>query len=322
MKPFICLIISLFMVLMPPESEAQIRKKAKQKAVRYSIHIDDLQVRDPFILADPQSGNYYLHVNDTYRLICYESRDLIHWRYCGKSFVPAKDFWGREDFWAPDLFYYRNRYYLFVTFSAPDRKRGTSILVSDHPVGPFEPLTNGPVTPADQMCLDGTLFVDAEGMPWLLYCHEWLEVGDGEICVARLSEDLTHIEGTPQVLFRASAAPWVGSLRSNKTTPPVQGKVTDAPFVYRLEDGRLLMLWSSFQRHTGLYAIGQAISEGDIYGPWQHLKQPLNRDNGGHAMRFRDHSGIMKISYHAPNRAPSRPLIRNVTFNGTRLLIE
>ena len=52
MKPFICLIISLFMVLMPPESEAQIRKKAKQKAVRYSIHIDDLQVRDPFILAD------------------------------------------------------------------------------------------------------------------------------------------------------------------------------------------------------------------------------------------------------------------------------
>ena len=98
MKPFICLIISLFMVLMPPESEAQIRKKAKQKAVRYSIHIDDLQVRDPFILADPQSGNYYLHVNDTYRLICYESRDLIHWRYCGKSFVPATDFWGKRRF--------------------------------------------------------------------------------------------------------------------------------------------------------------------------------------------------------------------------------
>ena len=77
MKPFICLIISLLMVLVPPECEAQVRKKAKQKAVRYSIHIDDLHVRDPFILTDPQSGNYYLHVNDTYRLICYESQDLM-----------------------------------------------------------------------------------------------------------------------------------------------------------------------------------------------------------------------------------------------------
>ena len=42
MKPFIYLIISLFMVLMAPECKAQVRKKAKQKAVRYSIHMDDL----------------------------------------------------------------------------------------------------------------------------------------------------------------------------------------------------------------------------------------------------------------------------------------
>lgn len=41
--------------------------------------------------------------------------------------------------------------------------RGTQILRADKPEGPFVPLSDGPVTPADWECLDGTLYVAADG---------------------------------------------------------------------------------------------------------------------------------------------------------------
>lgn len=296
--------------------------KGNDKPKRYSVHVRDIQVRDPFIFADTLSGNYYLHYNDSYKISCYESRDLVHWRYCGRSFVPGKGFWGRSDFWAPDLFRYRGRYYLFVTFSSPEGLRGTSILVSDRAEGPFEPLVNGPVTPPDQMCLDGTLYLDEGGNPWLLYCHEWIEVGDGEIWAVRLSEDLAATEGEPMLLFKASEAPWTGTLTYRKVSPEVVGRVTDAPFIHRLDDGRLVMLWSSFERGTGKYAIGQAVSENGIEGPWMQSEHPVNSDNGGHAMLFPDLEGDLRISYHAPNNSPSYPVIRTVRFDGTKLLFE
>lgn len=56
---------------------------------------------------------------------------------------------------------------------------------------PFVPLSDGPVTPADWECLDGTLYVAADGTPYLVFCHEWLQVKDGEMCAMPLTPDLT-----------------------------------------------------------------------------------------------------------------------------------
>ncbi len=59
------------------------------------------------------------------------------------------------------------------------------------------------------------------------------------------------------------------------------------------------MIWSSFTK-AGKYAIGVARSEsGELSGPWKHDPEPLNTDDGGHAMLFRDFSGQLRISYHA-----------------------
>ncbi len=70
-------------------------------------------------------------------------------------------------------------------------------------------------------------------IPWLLFCREWLETIDGEIYAQRLAKDLKTTEGDPYLLFKASEAPWVGSIASSGVT----GNVTDAPFIYRLDDG-------------------------------------------------------------------------------------
>jgi hypothetical protein len=48
--------------------------------------------------------------------------------------------------------------------------------------------------------------------------------------------------------------------------------VTDGPFIHKLENGKLLMLWSSDGKDG--YAMGMAISSNGIKGPWSHFEKP------------------------------------------------
>jgi beta-xylosidase len=284
----------------------------------YDLKISDMHVRDPFILVDRENQTYYMHVNGNKKVRVYKSKDLSTWKDMGIAFAPNSDFWGKSDFWAPDVYYYKSKYYLFITLSAPGTKRGTSILVADKPEGPFAPLINRAITPPEWMSLDGALYVDKDKTPWIIYCHEWLEVGDGEIIAQQLKEDLTETVGEPKVLFKASEAPWVGDISSGNIT----GKVTDAPFIHTLDNGQLIMLWSSF-RKDGKYAIGQAISKsGNLLGPWVQEAEPLNDDDGGHAMLFNDIKGRLMISYHAPNSNTERPVIKQVYINNGKVVIS
>jgi len=161
------------------------------------------------------------------------------------------------------------------------------------------PISDGPVTPREWECLDGTLFVDAHGGPWMVFCHEWVQVGDGEICALRLSDDLASASEEPRLLFRASEAPWAQPISSKGR----HGYVTDGPWLHRLASGALILLWSSFG--AGGYTIGQARSaSGDISGPWQQLPEPLYAGDGGHCMVFRAFDGGLWLAFHRPNQSP------------------
>lgn len=283
----------------------------------YDINISDMRARDPFILVDRENRAYYMHVRGKNQVRVYKSEDLSMWKDKGIAFDPGNDFWGKSDFWAPDVYSYKDKYYMFITLSAPDINRGTSILVAGHPEGPFEPLVNRAATPSEWMSLDGALYIDEAETPWIIYCHEWLEVGDGEIVAQQLKEDLTETVGEPIVLFTASEAPWAGDISVGDIT----GKVTDAPFIHTLDDGQLIMLWSSFHKN-GKYAIGQATSKsGNLLGPWTQEPEPLNDDDGGHAMLFYDLDDRLMISYHAPNSKTETPVIKEVTIKDGKIII-
>lgn len=95
---------------------------------------------------------------------------------------------------------------------------------------PFVPLSDGPVTPADWECLDGTLYVAADGTPYLVFCHEWLQVKDGEMCAMPLTPDLTAARtaacckkfAQPNAA-RCSAAAFFGAwVRGRGSKPPAQ----------------------------------------------------------------------------------------------------
>lgn len=281
--------------------------RSASKATTPMLDIKDIHIRDPFILADPNARTYYLYANASNRTRggkgweCYTSRDLEHWTPPKTVFTPPGGFWADRDFWAPEVHRHKGKYYLFGTLSAAGAKRGTQILVADSPLGPFRPHSDRAATPHDWMALDGTLFLE-DGRPWMVFCHEWVQIRNGTMDAVRLSDDLSKPLGKPITLFAAADAKWARPFRKD-------GYVTDGPCLYRTKSGRLLMLWSSFCQ-TG-YAVGIAHSaSGKLAGPWRQDAKPLFDANGGHPMLFRTHAGKLMLSLHAPNGPAGRPRAR------------
>lgn len=285
----------------------------------------DIHIRDPFVLPMLAEQQYYLYgttgseawTQAASGLDYYTSADLQNWAGPFPAFRPPMGFWADRNFWAPEVHVYCGRYYMFMTFKAEGVCRGTQILAADSPQGPFLPISDAPVTPRDWECLDGTLFVDANDQAWIIFCHEWVQVGDGEICALRLSNDLTSAIGESQLLFRASEAPWAQEINSKGR----KGFVTDGPYLHRLTNGALLMLWSSFG--VGGYTVGVAKStSGDILGTWEQLPEPLYAGDGGHCMVFRTFEGQLLLTYHRPNPNPDeRPYFVTLRENGSSLEI-
>jgi len=265
-----------------------------------TIRREDLHIRDPFVVPALEEGVYCLYgtifpLPDGPGFPVYESKDLETWSGPRAAFRRFDGFWSDRDYWAPEVHAYRGRYYMFASFKAEGVRRGTQILVADTPRGPFRVHSDGPVTPREWECLDGTLYLDGDDAPWMVFCHEWVQVENGEMCAVRLAGDLKRPEGKPVLLFRASEPAWAPkpSRRPLKT-------VTDGPFLHHGGNGDLVMFWSSFRKGRYVVAVARSRS-GDVTGPWTHDPEPLYAEDGGHPMVFRDFDGHLRLCVHQPN---------------------
>lgn len=272
------------------------------------------RLRDPFILADDATQTYYMVTSSVKpaglaanTVSVLTSKDLRTWTGPYTVFEIGPGFWAQGHIWAPEMHLYKGRYYLFATMNGSRRladepwpdwpektARGTQVLFADSPMGPFQPFADRSHTDPDIMALDGTLWIE-DGIPYMVYCHEWVQIKDGTIELVRLKDDLSDVVGPPVTLFKASDAPWTPEGRDRY--------VTDGPFLYRTRTARLLMIWSSFT-DSG-YTTGIAAStSGRVQGPWIHLPEPLFREDGGHGMIFRAFDGTLMLLLHSPNRSP------------------
>src|SRR6185295_7855253 len=103
--------------------------------------------------------------------------------------------------------------------------------------------------------------------PWMVFCHEWVQIEDGTMDAIPLAKDLSKPIGEPVKLFRASEAAWVRPVKPGQF-------ITDGPCLHRLSNGTLLMLWSSAGSNG--YTVGIARSQsGTIAGPWKQDPKPL-----------------------------------------------
>jgi hypothetical protein len=289
----------------------------------------DIQIRDPFVFVE--NGSYYLF-GSTDKDIWHSGTGFDMYRSAGTLadfegpfpvFRPSPYFWSDKNFWAPEVHRYNGAYYMFATFKPKNGRRGTAVLKSAAITGPYEPHSAGPVTPPEWECLDGTFFVE-DRIPYLVFCHEWVQAVDGEICAVPLVSELRATAGRPRLLFHASEAPWAAPLKSrpDKAVPP-GSYVTDGPFLWKTQRGGLLLLWSSFG-DDGRYRIGVAHSEsGILYGPWRQSAEPLYTADGGHGMVFRAISGGLYLAIHTPNKTPDeRPVFLEVSEEGDTLRVR
>lgn len=268
------------------------------------MKINEINIRDPFVL--PLNGKYYMYGTrgpdcwgECDGFDVYVSENLTDWSNPIEAFHKPEGFWADRNYWAPEVHHYKGSFYAFVSFKSPDRCRGTQILISDSPAGPFRLHSDGPVTPSDWECLDGTLYVDNEGQPYMVFCHEWVQVGDGEICAIKLSSDLSKAISKPVLLFTASKSPWSRPIRNGPNY------VTDGPYLYQPDSARtkpLVMLWSSLSDNNDYVQIVSISDSGSITGPWRHDADLLYKSDGGHGMIFRDFDGDLYLTLHSPNK--------------------
>ena len=273
------------------------------------MKLKDIHIRDPFILV--HNKKYFMYGSRGMEafgkctgLDVYISDDLAEWSSPVVVFNKPESFWADMHFWAPEVHKYHDKFYMFVSFKSASQCRGTQILVSDDPSGPFYIHSEEPVTPRDWECLDGTLYIEKDGTPYMVFCHEWLQVKNGEMCAVELSFDLKRAVGRPFLLFKASEPVW-----AKKGTEEF---VTDGPFMYRLSSGELLMIWSSVSESGYVEAVSYS-SNGSINGKWIHKKELLFDKDGGHGMIFSSKDGETMFVAHSPNNSPDeRPFIKSI----------
>ncbi len=298
----------------------------------YTTPLDSIVLSDPFVLADSATQTYYMTGTGGKM---WKSKDLAMW--AGPYDVVEIDtasWMGPEPMiWAAELHPYNGKYYYFATFTnradgigtfrgARLERRASHILVSDRPDGPYRPISDKLILPADKLTLDGTFWVDTDGKPYMVYCWEWLQNWDGTIEKIELEPDLSGPAGEGTILFRASDSPWSREIVDGKEGP---NRVTDGPFLFRTGSGRLGMLWTSWV--YDVYTQGVAYSEsGTLDGPWTQQAQPVTPPNFGHGMLFRTFDGrtLMSVHSHDDSRGyyHRQPRFFEVDLGGDSLTVK
>ena len=296
---------------------AQVFSQGRTPVFREDVPLDSIRLSDPCILADKKTSMYYM-TGTGGRL--WKSKDLRRWSgpYDAAQTDPSSWMGENPMIWAAELHEYKGRYYYFATFTNRNVKidtvkgnvidrRACHVLVSDDPAGPYKPMSDPEYLPAHMPTLDGTLWVDVDGKPYMVYCYEWLQNWNGTIEKIELKPDLSGSAGVGKVLFRASDSPWSKERDENGAIVP--NKVTDGPWLFRTQTGKLGMLWTSWVFNE--YTQGVAYSEsGSLDGPWIHEKEPITPPNYGHGMLFRTFDGKLLMAVHSHREDPNGRYIR------------
>ena len=271
----------------------------------------DFRIRDPFVLV--HGGEYWLYSSKAWfggkEVFVRRSADLSDWTpmkvamNVPKSVKPTA-------VWAPEVHKFGGKFWLFTTITekkdANARKmqpmgkgvnpgslvpRGVWVFSSESPEGPFKAVKEGPVPPPEWQTLDGTLYVE-DGKPYMAFCHEWCQIGNGTIEYAPLAPDFASFTAPPKRLLDARSA------------MPGAGPVTDGPFFHRsAKSGRLYLVWSNMVKGHGYCVLVRSSASGKIAGPWTKDSLLFGRD-GGHCMIFADLKGRLKLTLHQPNSGP------------------
>ena len=240
-----------------------IHTKAQSKKFYTNPVSDTIFIADPFVLQD--GDEYFLYgtsAGDGFK--AWKSSNLVDWKPIGYVYQRKKDSWGQGSFWAPEAIHYKGKYYLIFSCKGP-AQAGLKICmaVSDSPEGPFEDL-HMPLFDIDHSCIDGHIFVDDDGKPYLYY--EMVgAVGDrgkkkgylwGMIFGVQLSDDLSQfVGGEPKLCIQVSQE-W-------ENPESMWARSTEGMTVFK-HNGTYYMTYSGNHYADPQYGVGYATAESPL----------------------------------------------------------
>lgn len=305
----------------------------RRPVIRENIPLDSIVLSDPCILADEKTNSYYMTGTGG---MLWKSKDLHLWSGPYQVAKTDPDSWmgPQPMIWAAELHQYKGKYYYFATFTNREvvmetvkgrevHRRASHVLVSDNPDGPYVPMEDETYLPANKATLDATFWVDTDGKPYMIYCHEWLQNWNGTMEKIELKPDLSGTTGERKMLFFAYDSPW--SMEEDENGRIVPNKVTDGPYLFKTQTGKLGMIWTSWVFSD--YVQGVAYSEsGTLDGPWVHEKKPITPPNFGHGMIFRSFEGKLLMSIHSHETVNGRtiriPHLFELDDSGDKLVVK
>ncbi len=253
---------------------------------------------DTLFMADPtifyNKGTYYLYGtggNSGKGFLVYTSSDMKTWKGpmgAGDGYALVKgDTYGTTGFWAPQVFQYRNKFYMAYTAN-----ENIAIATSDSPLGPFRQQNIKAISgPGKQ--IDPYVFVDSDGK---IYLYHVRLGGGNKLFVAEMKDDLSDIIPESGKECLEGTETWENTTHSN--TP-----ITEGPTVLK-HHGLYYLFYSANDFRNINYAVGYATATTPI-GPWEKYKnnpiinrETMHRNGTGHGDFIKGEKGSFTYVFH------------------------
>ncbi|WP_188315922.1 family 43 glycosylhydrolase [Chitinophaga agrisoli] len=131
----------------------------------------------------------------------FTSKDLVHWKQLGYIFSKKPE-WTTASFWAPELYYYKDKFYVYYTARNQQKVSYIGVAVTDDPAKGFT--DKGPLITMGTEDIDAFVFKDDDGLyiTWKAY---GLDKRPIELLGSRLSADGLSLQGEPFSLLKDTA---------------------------------------------------------------------------------------------------------------------
>jgi len=257
----------------------------------YMNRLEDVPLPDPFVYVE--DGLYYIvgtNDSDVNTVVCYVTADFVTYELHSDTYDPAQyGGWENEEaaVYAPEIYCFDNVYYMY--YSANDRSgvRRCSVVVADHPAGPYRPLVNDEVdglnAPLFQdenypaRALDATVFTDDDGKRYMYFTvtTNSQHIVGVELITPYKADWSTYkelvIPGTVDSHSDEILLEWE-TYRNNKV------KIAEAPFMIKSR-GKYYLTYSVNGCWNKYYNVCYAVSEsplGNFVKPYEEGKQWTN----------------------------------------------
>jgi len=230
----------------------------------YTNPVGDItDIGDPFVMK--YKDKYYLYATSmpTLGFKVWESDNLVDWELKGMALDSSLEGnkQGMGDFWAPEVIHFNDKFYMTYSTRDIDGYLKIALAVSEEPLGPFINL-KAPLFDREQSFIDGHIFVDDDGTPYLYYDKDCSDnIVDGahvsQIYVQEMTEDLTELKGEAVLAVDPSQS-WedIGG----------DWQWNEGAFVLKHKELYYLMYSANFYASAD-YSIGYATAEHPL-GPW------------------------------------------------------